>query len=81
MDLTHLQKLKNKIEHLKAEQAKCSGQKLQLDKQKDDLIKKFQELGVTKDTLPLMITQLEADITKAESEIDLILNSIYGQRN
>lgn len=77
MDITELQKLKNKIEFIKAEKAKCDGQKLQLDKQKQELIQKFHELGVTKDTLPIMISQLEDDIKKATDEIDLVLKSIY----
>lgn len=76
MDLTHLQTLKNKIEHIKSEQAKCQGQQQQLDVQKKELMKQFQECGVTRDTLPETIKQLEKDIADAEKEIDLVLNSL-----
>lgn len=76
MDLTELQKLKEKIEYFKAEKAKCDGQRLQLDKQKKELIAKFNELGVTKDTLPLAIQKLEDEIKNKKDEIDLVLNSL-----
>ena len=79
MQLDKLKNLKEKIEFLKAEKAKCEGQQLQLDKQKTELIAKFNEFGVTKDTLPIMIQKLEDDITEAEKEIDTILQGIYGQ--
>lgn len=73
MDLNTLQELKNKIEKIKAEKAKCAGQEQQLNVQKEQLIAEFKELGVTKDTLPLTIAQLEKDIKSAEDEIDLVL--------
>lgn len=76
MDLSELQKLKEKIEYFKSEKAKCDGQRLQLDKQKKELINKFNELGVTKDTLPLAIKKLEEEIAAKKEEIDLVLRSI-----
>ena len=80
MEISRLQKLKDKIDLLKSEKAKCVGQKLQLDNQKKELIAKFNELGVTKDTLPLAIKQLEDDIAEAEKNIDLIVNSLYDKK-
>ena len=76
MTLTELQELKDKIEFLKAEKAKCDGQKLQLDKQRKELMDKFNELGVTKDTLPLAIQRLEDEIKSKKADIELVLNSL-----
>lgn len=76
MTLTELQELKDKIEFLKAEKAKCDGQKLQLDKQRKELMERFNELGVTKDTLPLAIKKLEEEITKKKEDIELVLKSL-----
>lgn len=76
MDLKHLQDLKNKIEVIKSEKARCSGQEEQLEIQKQELLKQFKELNVTKDTLPGTIEQLEKDIATAESDIDLVLKGL-----
>ena len=76
MDLKRLQDLKTKIEKIKAEKAKCAGQEQQLNIQKEQLLKEFNEFGVTKDTLPLTIAQLEKDIEAAETEINLVLEKL-----
>lgn len=76
MDINNLQRLKEKIEFFKAEKAKCLGQEQQLNEQKKELMQEFKELGVTRDTLPQVIKQLETDISAHEKEINLVLDGI-----
>lgn len=79
MDLNKLQELKDKIEKIKAEKARCLGQEQQLDVQKNQLLEEFKELGVTRDTIGGVIEQLEKDIAAYETEIDYILSSMENK--
>lgn len=76
MDLSKLQRLKQKLEECKAEQAKCLGQEQQLEVQKKELMAEFQEMGLTRDTLASAIEQLDKDIAERTSNIDLILQKV-----
>lgn len=73
MQLNDLERLQKNIEEVKRQKAQLDGQKKELDAQKEDLKSKFDAAGVTIDTLPIVLKQLEQEIAECTVDITNVL--------
>ena len=74
MTIQDLEQLKKKIELCKQTKAQLEGQRKELNTQKDALKKRFDEEGVTIDTLPLAIDRLNKELASVSEDITNVLD-------
>jgi len=74
-----LNNLMKKLENIKSQQDRLSGEEAQLLKAKEELKKEFAEAGITVEGLPVLEKQLQEEIKKIEADVTKILTETEGK--